>query len=208
MTFVYGVNDVGGRRILWHNLSRISLTVGETPWLVGGDFNTVIDASEICGQSGDFRGAAEDSQACLYDTGLITLPMQGEWFTWHNCSRDARSLWERLDRILVNDNWLGAWPDSFYSSLTARTSDHSPLVLRGHAPPRAVSMFRFDNYITLSSDFTPSVQGVWRNRIVGTAMFSVTRKLKTLKPIFRAQRQCKGDLSNNVKLAATFLDTA
>ncbi|KAL0455489.1 UNVERIFIED_CONTAM: hypothetical protein Slati_0888100 [Sesamum latifolium] len=34
--------------------------------------------------------------------------MQGEWFTWHNCSRDARSLWKRLDRILVNDNWLGA----------------------------------------------------------------------------------------------------
>ncbi|KAL0439770.1 UNVERIFIED_CONTAM: LINE-1 reverse transcriptase [Sesamum latifolium] len=56
MTFVYGVNDVGGRRILWHNLSRISLTVGETPWLVGGDFNTVIDASEICGQSATLEG--------------------------------------------------------------------------------------------------------------------------------------------------------
>ncbi|KAL0444972.1 UNVERIFIED_CONTAM: hypothetical protein Slati_2219900 [Sesamum latifolium] len=70
-------------------------------------------------------------------------------------------------------------------------------------------MFRFDNcYLTLSSDFTPTVQGVWRNNIVGTAMFAVTRKLKALKPIFRAHRQRKGDLSNNVKLTASFLDTA
>ncbi|KAL0455455.1 UNVERIFIED_CONTAM: hypothetical protein Slati_0884700 [Sesamum latifolium] len=33
-------------------------------------------------------------------------------------------------------------------------------------------------------------------------------KLYALKPIFRAQRQKKGDLSTNVRLAATFLDTA
>ncbi|KAL0292750.1 UNVERIFIED_CONTAM: hypothetical protein Sradi_6975700 [Sesamum radiatum] len=39
-------------------------------------------------------------------------------------------------------------------------------------------------------------------------MYAVTRKLKALKPIFRAQRQRKGDLSNNVSLAAGFLETA
>ncbi|KAL0453173.1 UNVERIFIED_CONTAM: hypothetical protein Slati_1295400 [Sesamum latifolium] len=177
MTFVYGVNDVGGR-------------------------------SEVCGHSGDIRGAADEFWACIYDSGLITLPVQGEWFTWHNCSRDARSLWKRLDRFLVNDCWLQSWPNSYYSSLNARTSDHSPLVLRGHSLFPAVSMFHFDNYLTLSSDFTATVQGVWRNNIVGTAMFAVTRKLKALKPIFRAHRQRKGDLSNNVKLAASFLETA
>ncbi|KAL0420556.1 UNVERIFIED_CONTAM: hypothetical protein Slati_3078500 [Sesamum latifolium] len=39
-------------------------------------------------------------------------------------------------------------------------------------------------------------------------MFAVTRKLKALKLVFRALRQKKGDLSNNVKLAASFLDAA
>ncbi|KAL0404396.1 UNVERIFIED_CONTAM: hypothetical protein Sradi_2080400 [Sesamum radiatum] len=39
-------------------------------------------------------------------------------------------------------------------------------------------------------------------------MFAITRKLKALKPIFRGQRQKRGNLSNNVKLAATFLDSA
>ncbi|KAL0455378.1 UNVERIFIED_CONTAM: hypothetical protein Slati_0877000 [Sesamum latifolium] len=115
ITIVYGVNDVVGRRFLWDALGHISPTVCDVSWLVGGDFNTILDDSE------------------------------GEWFSWHNCSRDSRSLWKRLDRLLR----------------------------------------------------------VWRHRIVGTSMFAITRKLKALKPIFRAQRQKKGDLSNNVKLGST-----
>ncbi|KAL0439806.1 UNVERIFIED_CONTAM: hypothetical protein Slati_2463600 [Sesamum latifolium] len=188
MTIVYGVNDLGGRRVLWQHLSNISRMIADISWLVGGDFNTVLDISEVCGQSGDIRSAAEDFQAYLHDTGLINLPMQGEWFTSHNCSSDTRSLWRKLDRILVNDSWLGTWPNSFYASLNARTSDHSPLVLCGNVLFQTISMFRFDNYLTLSSNFTPSVQRVWQHHIVGTAMFAVTRKLKALKPIFRAQR--------------------
>ncbi|KAL0439822.1 UNVERIFIED_CONTAM: hypothetical protein Slati_2465200 [Sesamum latifolium] len=93
-------------------------------------------------------------------------------------------------------------------SLHARTSDHSPLVLRGDISGQSIGMFRFDNYLTLSSEFIPSVQRIWQHHIVGTAMFAVTRKLRALKPVFRAQRQKRGDLSNNVKLAAGFLEAA
>ncbi|KAL0444908.1 UNVERIFIED_CONTAM: hypothetical protein Slati_2213500 [Sesamum latifolium] len=204
ITVVYGVNEVVGRRVLWDDLDHISHTVRDVPWLVGGDFNTVVDVSEVCGQSGYIHGAAEEFQSCLWNTGLITLPMQGEWFTWHNCSRDARSLWKRLDRILVNDWWLERWPNTYYVSLNARTFDHSPLVLRGDTPGQSISMFRFDNYLTLSAEFIPSVQQIWQHHIVGTTMFAMTRKLRALKPVFRAQRQKQGDLSNNVKLAAGF----
>ncbi|KAL0439844.1 UNVERIFIED_CONTAM: hypothetical protein Slati_2467400 [Sesamum latifolium] len=134
--------------------------------------------------------------------------MQGEWFTWHNYSGDARSLSKQLDRILVNDGWLEHWPNTYYVSLNARTSDHSPLVLRGDNPGQSISMFRFDNYLTLSAEFMPSVQRIWQHHIVGTAIFAVTRKLRALKPVFRAQRQKGGDLSNNVKLAAGLLEAA
>ncbi|KAL0291136.1 UNVERIFIED_CONTAM: hypothetical protein Sradi_7033300 [Sesamum radiatum] len=91
LAVVYGVNDVVGRRVLWGDMARLSHMVRTEPWLVGGDFNTVVDVSEVCGQSGDIRGAAEEFQDCIRDTGLISLPVQGEWFTWHNCSRDARA---------------------------------------------------------------------------------------------------------------------
>ncbi|KAL0294131.1 UNVERIFIED_CONTAM: hypothetical protein Sangu_3223700 [Sesamum angustifolium] len=79
------------------------------------------------------------------------------------------------------------------------------LVIRGDTATHTVSMFRFDNYLTMSSDFTPSVQNIWRHRIEGTAMYAVTRKLRALKPVFRSLRRKKGDLSLNVKLAAEFL---
>ncbi|KAK4384069.1 Transposon TX1 uncharacterized protein [Sesamum angolense] len=71
-----------------------------------------------------------------------------------------------------------------------------------------VSLFRFDNYLALSPGFLASVHSIWRHTIVGTPMYSVTRKLKALKPVFRQQRRCKGDLAMNVKLAAGFLEVA
>ncbi|KAL0282663.1 UNVERIFIED_CONTAM: hypothetical protein Sradi_7255400 [Sesamum radiatum] len=61
ITVVYGVNDVIGRRELWMELARISTVVTDSPWLVGGDFNTVLDSSEVCGLSGDIRGAGRVS---------------------------------------------------------------------------------------------------------------------------------------------------
>ncbi|KAL0283744.1 UNVERIFIED_CONTAM: hypothetical protein Sradi_7218900 [Sesamum radiatum] len=118
------------------------------------------------------------------------------------------SLWKRLDRFLVNDRWLENWPSTTYVSLSTRTSDHSPLVLRGDTSNRVAGMFRFDNYLARSTEFIPAVRRIWRHHIVGSAMYAVTRKLKALKPIFRAQRQRKGDLSTNVSLAKGFLDSA
>ncbi|KAL0455485.1 UNVERIFIED_CONTAM: hypothetical protein Slati_0887700 [Sesamum latifolium] len=158
LTIVYGVNDVVGRRVLWDDLDRISHTVRDVPWLVGGDFNTVVDVSEVCGISGDIQSAAEEFQGYLRNTGLITLPMQGEWFTWHNYSRDAWSLWKRLDRLLVNGWWLGCWPNTYYMSLHARTSDHSPLVLRGDNLGQSIGMFRF--YKAASSVIGDEITGV------------------------------------------------
>ncbi|KAL0420583.1 UNVERIFIED_CONTAM: hypothetical protein Slati_3081200 [Sesamum latifolium] len=194
-------------RVSDRNVARLADSIDDEPWLVMGDFNTVADMSEVCGYSGDIRVATDEFQDCISQTGLITLPVQGDLFTWHNRSTDSRSLWKRLDRMLANDRWLVRWPDVSYSSLNARTSDHSPLVLRGDASRSPVRIFRFDNYLAASSQFIPTVQRIWRNSVVRTAMYSVTRKLKALKPLFRAKRKQKGDLSSNVKLAQEFWTT-
>ncbi|KAL0394590.1 UNVERIFIED_CONTAM: hypothetical protein Slati_4425200 [Sesamum latifolium] len=113
--------------VLWHNLGRLAHAVGDTLWLVGDEFNTVLDMSEVCGAS-------------------------GEWFTWHNCSSDNRSLWKRLDQLLVNDRWLDCWPNSCYASLNARTSDHSPFVLRASSSSQAKVAFLETAQTLLSLD--------------------------------------------------------
>ncbi|KAL0292615.1 UNVERIFIED_CONTAM: Transposon TX1 uncharacterized protein [Sesamum calycinum] len=120
-------------------------------------------------------------------TGLLPLPMQGERFTWHNCSLDGRSLWKRLDRLLVNDIWMERWPNLYYTCLTPRTSDHSPLVLKGDCRNMQVSLFRFDNYLALSPGFLASVHSIWRHPIVGTPIL-VYLKASKLEQIMLRQR--------------------
>ncbi|KAL2237629.1 UNVERIFIED_CONTAM: hypothetical protein Sindi_0954600 [Sesamum indicum] len=208
ITVIYGANEVVERRELWGSLETIAMQCIDIPWLVGGDFNAVRDLSEICGASGDIRMAMEEFNICIQNAGLLPLPMQGEWYTWHNCSANPRNLWKRLDRMLINDTWMDRFSTSFYTSLTPRTSDHSPLVLYGDSRQHYGGMFRFDNYLALSPEFIPSVQQVWQHNIIGVPMYAVTRKLKALKPVFREQRRKKGDLSHNVQLAKGFLETA
>ncbi|KAL0439841.1 UNVERIFIED_CONTAM: hypothetical protein Slati_2467100 [Sesamum latifolium] len=207
IAMIYGSNDAITRRELWGQLLLIMEEIDDEPWLVLEDFNTVLDMSEVCGNSGDISMAMAEFQACLMDTGLLTVPLRGANYTWHNCSDGPRSLWKGLDRMLANDNWLHKWPNSVCYRTTPRTSDHSPLILQGYDFRRSKHLFRFDNYLAASSGFLDLVRGVWQHTIYGTPMFGLTRQLKNLKPIFRAQRKEKGNLSTNVEQAKAFLNT-
>ncbi|XP_011101888.1 uncharacterized protein LOC105179932 [Sesamum indicum] len=206
ITVTYGASKVVARRTLWTTLKILAQQCSNDPWLVGGDFNAVRDLNEVCGISGDIRMVMDEFNSRIQEAGLMPLPMQGEWYTWHNCSSSTRSLWKRLDRLLINDQWLARFPMSFYHSLTLCTSDHSPLVIYGDTQQQYGGMFRFDNYLALSSDFIPSVKSIWQHEVVGVPMFAVTRKLKALKPVFRAQKKKKGDLTIKVQLAKGFLE--
>ncbi|KAL0320289.1 UNVERIFIED_CONTAM: hypothetical protein Sradi_5290400 [Sesamum radiatum] len=102
-TMVYGLNEVVPRRKLWAQLAGVMEDVGDDPWLVLGDLNIVF-LSEVNGMSGDISIAIGDFQACIRDTGLISVPIQGEIYTWHSCSDGSRSLWKKLDQMLANDH--------------------------------------------------------------------------------------------------------
>ncbi|KAL2225756.1 UNVERIFIED_CONTAM: putative mitochondrial protein [Sesamum indicum] len=80
--------------------------------------------------------------------------------------------------MLTNDTWTLRFPSVFYQSLTPRTSDHSPMVVNGDNQQRFGGMFRFDNFLTLSPDFIPSVQSIWQQQIVGVPMFSNRGEIK------------------------------
>ncbi|KAL0354139.1 UNVERIFIED_CONTAM: hypothetical protein Sangu_0995200 [Sesamum angustifolium] len=166
--------DIGTQFVHCRGLTDLAVLV-DLPWLVGGDFNAVLDMSEVSGASGDIRVAMNEFNDCILQTGLISLPMQGERFSWHNCSTDGRSLWKRLDCMFVNDAWMERWPNLFYTCLTPRTSDHSPLVLKGDSRDVQVSMFRFDNYLALSSGFLASVHNIWQHPVIG--FLEVAQKL-------------------------------
>ncbi|KAL2245854.1 UNVERIFIED_CONTAM: hypothetical protein Sindi_2853600 [Sesamum indicum] len=197
VTVIYGANDITACRELWRSFGDAR-----------DDFNAIRDLSEICGTSSDIRVVMKEFNACIQDTGLLPLPMQSEWFTWHNRSSSSRSLWKRLDSMLISDAWLERLPTSYYYSLTPHISVYSSLVLYRDRQQQLGGMFRFDNYLTLSPNFIPSVKNVWQHEVVGVPMYVITHKLKALKPVFRHMRINKGDLTMNVQLAKGFLETA
>ncbi|KAK4382268.1 hypothetical protein Sango_2888600 [Sesamum angolense] len=193
---------------MWQGLIQLSRSITDEPWIVMGDFNAVLDDSEVSGYAADTSASMAEFLECITESELTHLPFTGANFTWHNCSDGERSLWKRLDRMLVNEVWLVKWPQSKYISTHSRTSDHSPLILQGQDSRQNSSMFRFENYMAKMVGFQRIVEEHWRHQFTGTDMYVLTRKLKSLKPIFRSFRKTHGDLSHNVEQAAHFLQKA
>ncbi|KAL0288554.1 UNVERIFIED_CONTAM: hypothetical protein Sradi_7095400 [Sesamum radiatum] len=208
ITVLYGENEVIKRRELWQGLIQLSRGITDEPWIVMGDFNAVLDDSEVNGYAADTSASMADFLECITESELTHLPFTGANFTWHNCSDGGRSLWKRLDRMLVNEAWLVQWPQSKYISSYPRTSDHSPLILQGQDNQVNNFMFRFDNYMTKMAGFLRLVEEYWGQQIAGTDMYILTRKLKAMKPILRKFRKTHGDLTHNVQQAAHFLHKA
>ncbi|KAK4384147.1 hypothetical protein Sango_3087400 [Sesamum angolense] len=208
ISVLYGDYDIIPRRELWSALRTLSTGILAEPWLVLGDFNAVIDESEVCGQAADTSASMVEFRNCIRDTGLVSLPFTGCPFTWHNCSEGPRSLWKRLDRMLVNEAWLDIWPSSSYLSALPSTSDHSPLILTGMTSYTDHAVFKFDNYLAQLPGFLDSVENIWKHRISGTAMYEIVCKLKLLKSEFRRLKKRTGNLTDNVQKAKTFLDKA
>ncbi|KAL2223560.1 UNVERIFIED_CONTAM: hypothetical protein Sindi_3084800, partial [Sesamum indicum] len=185
ITIVYGASEMIDRRNLWNTLESLAREHSDEPWLVGGDFNAVRDMNEVCGASGDIRMAMEEFNAGIQEAGLIPMPMQGEWYTWHNCSTNSREVYGR--------NWI----------VSLLMIDG----LRGSPPHTIIASYR--GLLTTRRSFCIGTGKIKQeNTIVGVPMFAVTRKLKALKPVFREQRRKKGDLTLNVQLAKGFLDEA
>ncbi|KAL0287968.1 UNVERIFIED_CONTAM: putative mitochondrial protein [Sesamum radiatum] len=98
-----------------------------------------------------------------------------------NICTGSRSLWKRLDRMLVNKAWLDKWPNASYISALPSTSDHSPLIIHGDHRGTDRRPFRFDNFLTNRTGFLDSVKRTWLHKIPGTAMYEMVCKLKALK---------------------------
>ncbi|KAL0293975.1 UNVERIFIED_CONTAM: hypothetical protein Scaly_3131700 [Sesamum calycinum] len=62
-----------------------------------------MDGSEVNGYAADTSNSMAEFQECVATSELIQLSYTGAPFTWHNCSEGGRSLWKRLDRMLVNE---------------------------------------------------------------------------------------------------------
>ncbi|XP_074305959.1 uncharacterized protein LOC141641188 [Silene latifolia] len=127
-TIIYAFNGVGERESLWATLRNIaSQTQG--PWAIGGDFNCVLQANERLG--GNVTVAeSEPFYDCLHACGLLDIAASGSFYTWNNKQPPPTRVYSRLDRFLVNQDWMNDFPTYIANFLPEGHFDHSPCVLR------------------------------------------------------------------------------
>ncbi|XP_039003276.1 uncharacterized protein LOC120129969 [Hibiscus syriacus] len=100
---MYGSNNVIIRRHLWQHLYDLNRSIGHLPWILGGDYN--------------------EFQNVTLDLDLHDHPFFGPSFSWSNKQMDSFFA-RKLDRVLVNSNWVSSFPISLVEFFSPVDSDH------------------------------------------------------------------------------------
>lgn len=199
-SFVYAANDHIPRRKLWHSIEVFSQLVGESPWMILGDFNATLHLEEIVGGVIGRSPAMEEFRECISKVEVMDLHFSGMRFTWSG-SPQGVGVVKKLDRALVNGSFQTKFPLAKVRFLAPRTSDHSPIVVEINQGVviRRKYAFKFQNFLTNRTNFLSLIQQSWNNQVGGVRMFRLVQKLKSLKPVLRHEAWAAGNLCNKVK---------
>ncbi|XP_075104495.1 uncharacterized protein LOC142178570 [Nicotiana tabacum] len=83
ITVVYAFNTREERRSLWQHLESMSGGIKQ-PWLVTGDFNSVLLADDRIGGNPVTICEVVDFQECIDTCELMELPCGGSRYTWND----------------------------------------------------------------------------------------------------------------------------
>ncbi|KAG2664279.1 hypothetical protein I3760_16G074400 [Carya illinoinensis] len=111
---------------LWDYL-RLQDPQGQ-PWFIEGDFNIIrVDSEKIGGLFKASRAKAEFN-VWINDCALIEPPSCGNTLSWCNGQNGGRHIWARLDRILVNMQFINLFEGLNFSYLPRSSLDHAPML--------------------------------------------------------------------------------
>ncbi|CAL1381560.1 unnamed protein product [Linum trigynum] len=197
LTAVYANPALIQRRELWTAIRRIAEEVTE-PWLLAGDFNSILQPVDKLGGTPFDAARARDFQDCVLDAGLLDMGFSGPPFTWFRTC-----LKERLDRGLANPAWNSAFPDTIISHLPRLRSDHRPILINlnplfqpaGHKP------FKFLAAWLLHEGFKDMVTSAWgRGTDLASSIAEFTEEAKQWnKNVFGNIMKKKNDLLGRIK---------
>ncbi|KAF5198562.1 Dnase i-like superfamily protein [Thalictrum thalictroides] len=182
-TLIYASNHKRERRSLWSDLKRIQPAPTEA-WVVEGDFNCVLASNERFGCAPVHPSEVEDFADCVSCLGLSDLQFSRSFFTWNKTEGRVRK-GTKIDRCLVNLQWISLFPATSAEFKVPLLSDHSPILLSWFSAQGGVCPFRFNNAWVLHPSFHDLVEEVWHIPVGGNPFFRLTQKLKKLKEVLK-----------------------
>ena len=126
MTVVYAKCDHIQSRALWSYL--VDLPFVSKPWMVVGDFNTIVSSEERKGGSIPSLSTMNDFVSVINSLALQDYGYVGSTFTWCNKHQGRTRMWQRLDRALVSVEWGEKFSITSVEHAGMGQSDHCPLI--------------------------------------------------------------------------------
>lgn len=99
--FVYARCSALERLKLWEDITWLAEDYND-PWLVGRDFNVILDEGEKLGGLPVSHMETTDFAQCIKDFILTEFSFLGSLFTWWNGRTGEDSIFERLNRVFGN----------------------------------------------------------------------------------------------------------
>lgn len=111
----------------------------------------------------------------------VKFYFSGSKYTLWNGRIDKACIFKRLDRILVNQEFLDLFPPSEVQHLIRQGSDHAPLHMSNSDEVPTVKPFRFTNFLSKHKQFKKIVEDNWKVDFVGNSFIELHVKLKNVK---------------------------
>lgn len=104
---VYSACSISLKNIMWRDLLELKKKMIDGEWVLGGDFNSIINAKEkkwsyLSNRSSKMR----EFKACIGDMNLINLPCMGNLYSWF--SWDGKFM-SRIDIFLMSNTPIDRW---------------------------------------------------------------------------------------------------
>lgn len=153
ITVVYGPQGDDLKTLFLEEL-RNKRTTCPGPWMLLGDFNMILRASE---KSNNNLNRSMMNKFCQFidELELKEMYMHGRTFTWSN--EREETTFTKIDRVLISVDWELDKLDYLLQVLSTGVSDHAPLHLCtsvGFCPKRR---FRFELFWTKLDRFDEAV---------------------------------------------------
>ncbi|CAH9078478.1 unnamed protein product [Cuscuta europaea] len=152
----------------------------DRPWLVMGDFNDIMFASDKRGRIPHPPWLLRGFRETVWASGLRNFSFQGCQFTWERRRGTPNLVEEKLDKILVSESWLDVFGATVTESLEGAPSEHLALYIKLLPTQNFCRRrnFKFENVWLREADCREIVARSWglgRNSDIMEQVFSCNK---------------------------------
>ncbi|PNX55418.1 cysteine-rich receptor-like protein kinase, partial [Trifolium pratense] len=150
-----------GKRKLWSELIAFKLNNVKGEWVLGGDFNAILNSGERRGcNGGSMRNERIEFGLFVDSMELVDIPVAGKKFSWF--SADGKTM-SRLDRFLLSEGFIAKGGISGQWIGNRDISDHCPISLICSNTDWGPKPFKFNNCWIDHPEFKNFVSLFWGN---------------------------------------------